>query len=152
MKPIISVGVNVHNKIDNLITLISSTADVFDGTLSFLFFKVLNLEPVMYFNTLTNSYMTPKEENQCQFNYKQFEAFKFNDVIHKEIEEAIIFIRNEALSKKYIEKKGSVYFVIKDAYNAEWIMKTLYKMNRQKLKEKIERKKNEEKVSNYVRR
>lgn len=146
MKKVVSVGVNVHNKIDNLITLISSTSDVFDGLLSFLFFKVLNLEPIMYFNTLESNSMTPKEENQCQNNFKRFEEFKFNDIIHKEIEEAIVFVRTEALTKKYIEKKGSVYFVINDSYNAEWIMKVLYKMNRKKLKEKIERKNNEGKT------
>ena len=64
MKNCVSVGLNVCEEIDNVITLINSTSDVYDGTISFIYFNALNMEPSIYFNTLEESFLTEKEEEK----------------------------------------------------------------------------------------
>lgn len=139
MKNCVSVGLNVCEEIDNVITLINSTSDVYDGTISFIYFNALNMEPSIYFNTLEESFLTEKEEEKIQKNFVKFKEFKFNDTIKKDIEDSIKYVREEALKKGYISKIGDYYFVDKhDFFTADFILKTIYKNKRMKLKEEEE--------------
>lgn len=136
MKNCVSVGLNVCEEIDNIITLINSTSDVYDGAISFIYFNALNMEPSIYFNTLEESFLTEKEEEKIQKNFIKFKEFKFNDTIKKDIEDSIKSVREEALKRGYISKIGDYYLVDKpDFYTADFILKTIYKRKRMKLKE-----------------
>ena len=45
-------SINVDKNIDNLFLLISSTSDVFNGLISYLYFKILNMTPKEYLKSI----------------------------------------------------------------------------------------------------
>lgn len=101
--------------LDNLITLSRSNNDIYDGVNDYIFFRVLNVEPIEYFN-LTKRYETDKEYYEWEIEMYQANFFNFenknnfSEKIKNDIEEIIKYIRRKAIKNKLIKE------VFKDKY------------------------------------
>lgn len=134
MKKINSL-INVNEYIDNLLTLIYSQNDVFDGTLSYLYYKVLNMIPSKHlrFEEEEGNCFTEEELEEMDENFQKFEEWKFNPVIKKELKEVIIFIRKTATKDKILKKFGDCYLIEKYyKYNSNYLIKCIYKYYKKK--------------------
>ncbi|MGL5718301.1 MAG: hypothetical protein ACRCX2_35180 [Paraclostridium sp.] len=123
------IGINVHNSIDNVITLYRSSNDLYDGTLDYIFFKVLNLEPEHYFNLSEMNELTDQELREYNVAFRNYEE-KYekdtNEVLAKEIKEIIDFVRKRALTSGAIEEisKGK-YLETYYSFNFTFIIKCI---------------------------
>lgn len=101
--------------LDNLITLSRSNNDIYDGVNDYIFFRVLNVEPIEYFN-LTKRYDPDKEYYEWEIEMYQANFFNFenknnfSEKIKNDIEEIIKYIRRKAIKNKLIKE------VFKDKY------------------------------------
>ena len=83
-------SINVDKNIDNLFLLISSTSDVFNGLISYLYFKILNMTPKEYFNLENEDGFYTKEEIKVEnLEYLKYEEFNFNKTIEQDIKDVI---------------------------------------------------------------
>lgn len=134
---IMQCGNKNHKKLDNLFTLSLSNNDVYGGVIDYIFFRVLNLEPIEYFNLteqLFEEEFTDNDIDLCQKNYFDFEKKNnFSDKIKDDIEEVINFIRKKALDEKIIKEIiKNKYIEASYKYDAKYILKKIIKFYREK--------------------
>ena len=95
--------------LDNLITLSRSNNDIYDGVNDYIFFRVLNVEPIEYFN-LTKRYDPDKEYYEWEIEMYQANFFNFenknnfSEKIKNDIEEIIKYIRRKAIKNNLIKE------------------------------------------------
>lgn len=121
-------SINIDKNIDNLFLLIYSTSDVFNGLISYLYFKILNMTPEEYFNIENEDKFYSNEEiEQEQEDFFKYEKFNFSKTIDKDIKEVVEYIRKDAIKNKIL-KKISNYYLIEDydKYNSDYILKKIY--------------------------
>lgn len=116
--------------VDNIITLYRSSNDIFNGVLDYIFFKVLNLEPVEYFNIKEfEEEPGEKEIEEAQGDYLNY-SVKFKKEISKslenDIEEVILYIRKKALEdKKIYAFTPDKYLENEISYSFKYIVKKI---------------------------
>ena len=121
-------SINVDKNIDNLFLLISSTSDVFNGLISYLYFKILNMTPKEYFNLENEDDFYTKEEIKVEnLEYLKYEEFNFNKTIEQDIKDVISYIREDAVKNNILKKISNYYFVENhDKYDSRYIIKKIY--------------------------
>ena len=121
-------SINVDKNIDNLFLLISSTSDVFNGLISYLYFKILNMTPKEYFNLENEDGFYTKEEIKVEnLEYLKYEEFNFNKTIEQDIKDIISYIREDAVKNNILKKISNYYFVENhDKYDSSYIIKKIY--------------------------
>lgn len=126
-KKMFSIGINAHKNCDNLITLIRSSNDLQFGTLDYLFFKILNLTPVEYFNIVENDFEYSEEEIEVyEDEYFKSEKEELNKILREEIIEVVQFIRKKSLKLDMIKIVFIDKFIGNSInFNSEYIMKTI---------------------------
>ena len=76
-------SINIDENIDNLFLLIYSTSDVFNGLISYLYFKILNMTPKEYFNLEDeNNFFSKEEIEEENKDFLKYEEFKFSKTIN----------------------------------------------------------------------
>lgn len=105
-RKITPIGANTHCSVDNVITLYRSSNDIFNGVLDYIFFKVLNSDPVQYHNiNRDDTELTSEDIAEMQSDFENYESKykkEISPTLEREIEEIIIYIRREALKEKVI--------------------------------------------------
>lgn len=134
-RSLFSVGFNNHMFFDNAITLTRSSNDIFDGTLDYIYFKVLGCDPIIYFNLIEEEELTDEEKDEYQFYFKEYEDkhkilmnLKFCD----ELKELIIFLRDTALEEKMIRPELGFYVPNSNRFSLKYIMIKILKYYRGK--------------------
>lgn len=123
---------NVNLKyIDNLLNLIIET-DVYDGLINFLFFEIIDIEPIDYCRKYEYGEYTEDEIKFFSEDHKRFKNYKFNKTITEEIKEVTLFIRDYCIKNNIISKNFSI--LNKAKYSGELIMKSIYKFYNKKKK------------------
>lgn len=129
-KKVTPIGANAHMGVDNIITLYRSSNDIFNGILDYIFFKVLNLEPVEYFNAKEFEF-EPEERDideiqEDYLNYNLKYKKEISKSLEKDIEEVIPYIRRKALrDKKIYEFTEGKYLETKLSYSFDYIIKKI---------------------------
>lgn len=123
--------------LDNLITLSRSNNDIYDGVNDYIFFRVLNLEPVEYFNLTEQEFQEPFkdwETDLYQVNFFNFEnKNNFSEKIKNDIEEIIKYIRRKALKNHLIKEVfKDKYIEASIEYDADYISTQIMKYYREK--------------------
>lgn len=121
-------SINIDENIDNLFLLIYSTSDVFNGLISYLYFKILNMTPKEYFNLEDeNNFFFKEEIEEENKDFLKYEEFKFSKTINEDIKKVIEYIRNDAINNNILKKMSNYYFIINyDKYDSEYIIKKIY--------------------------
>lgn len=127
-----SVGNSNHPLLDNIWTLINSNNDIYDGVADYIFFRVLNLEPIEYFNLTEQQFeeeFTDEEIEELQENFFNFQTKNnFSKKIKNDIKEIIEYIRKKAIEsnviKEVLEEK---YIEASLVYNAKYIKTQIIK-------------------------
>lgn len=124
--------------LDNLITLSKSNNDIYDGINDYIYFRVLNVEPVEYFN-LTKRYEADKEYYEWEIEMYQSNFFNFenknnfSEKIKKDIEEIVKYIRKKALKNHLIKEVfEDKYIEASIEYDADYISIQIMKYYREK--------------------
>ena len=123
--------------LDNLITLSRSNNDIYDGVNDYIFFRVLNLEPVEYFNLTEQEFQEPFkdwETDLYQVNFFNFEnKNNFSEKIKNDIEEIVKYIRRKALKNHLIKEVfKDKYIEASIEYDADYISTQIMKYYREK--------------------
>ena len=124
--------------LDNLVTLSRSNNDIYDGVNDYIFFRVLNLEPVEYFN-LTKRYDPDKEYYEWEIEMYQANFFNFenknnfSEKIKNDIEEIIKYIRRKAIKNNLIKEVfKNKYIENSIGYDDNYISTQIMKYYREK--------------------
>lgn len=132
-----SVGNGNHEMLDNLITLSKSNNDIYDGINDYIYFRVLNVEPVEYFN-LTERYLN-KEYYEWEIEAYQNDFFNyenknnFSEKIKNDIEEIVKYIRRKALKNNLIKEViKNKYIEASNDFNSDYITKKIIKYYKEK--------------------
>jgi hypothetical protein len=133
---VFAIGINAHNYIDNIITLIRSSNDLYDGALDYIFYKVLNLDPIGYYNMSGDEEFDEHEIDEFQRSFEKYDE-KFetetNAVLSKDIKEFIVFLREEALKAEMIEPVyGKYYLDVKYSFSYDFIIKKIFEFYRRR--------------------
>lgn len=128
---IVSVGNGNHNMIDNIYTLSRSNNDIYDGVADYIF-RVLNLEPVEYFNLTEAEFKEPFKEWEMDLYQRDFINFEvknnFSEKIKQDIEDIVLFIRRKAIKRKIIKEVFKDKYIESSIdYNAKFIEKQIIK-------------------------
>lgn len=134
---IVSAGNGNNNMIDNLFTLSRSNSDIYDGIISYMFFKILNLEPIEYFNLTESKFQLPFKEweiDSYQRDYINFrEKNNFSEKIIEDIENISIFIREKALKEHMIKETfKNKYIEASIVFGAKYIEQQIIKYYKEK--------------------
>ena len=103
----------------------------------YIFFRVLNIEPVEYFNLTEQEFQVPFKEWEIELYQRNFFNFEtknnFSEKIKEDIEDIVKFIRRKALKLKIIKEifKGK-YIEASIDYNAKFIEKQVIKYYKEK--------------------
>ncbi|MGL4452471.1 MAG: hypothetical protein ACRCTZ_15000 [Sarcina sp.] len=129
-KKVTPIGANAHMGVDNIITLYRSSNDIFNGVLDYIFFKVLNLEPVEYFNVKEFEFEPEEKEiEEIQSDYLNYELKYKKEIsksLEKDIEEVVLYIRKKALEDKKIYKfTNDKYLEDEISYSFEYVIKKI---------------------------
>lgn len=124
--------------LDNLITLSRSNNDIYDGVNDYIFFRVLNVEPIEYFN-LTKRYDPDKEYYEWEIEMYQANFFNFenknnfSEKIKNDIEEIIKYIRRKAVKNNLIKEVfKNKYIENSIGYDDNYISTQIMKYYREK--------------------
>lgn len=124
--------------LDNLVTLSRSNNDIYDGVNDYIFFRVLNLEPIEYFN-LTKRYETDKEYYEWEIEMYQANFFNFenknnfSEKIKNDIEEIVKYIRRKAIRNNLIKEVFKDKYIENSiGYDANYISTQIMKYYREK--------------------
>lgn len=124
--------------LDNLITLSRSNNDIYDGVNDYIFFRVLNVEPIEYFN-LTKRYDPDKEYYEWEIEMYQANFFNFenknnfSEKIKNDIEEIIKYIRRKAIKNNLIKEVfKNKYIENSIGYDDNYISTQIMKYYREK--------------------
>lgn len=132
---IVRVGNKNHTYLDNVYTLMKSNNDVYSGCADYLFFKILNLEPVEYFN-LCNMTVSEEEIEYYQKDYENFKTKnKFSKKIINDLHEIEKYIRTKAIEENVIHKILDDKYMENSNncnYNSEYISIKILKYYRNK--------------------
>lgn len=134
---IVSAGNGNHKMIDNLFTLSRSNSDIYDGIVSYMFFKILNLEPVEYFNLTESKFQNPFKEWEIELYQKDYINFReknnFSEKIIEDIEIISSFIRRKALKENVIKEVfKNKYIEASIDFGAKYIEKQIIKYYKEK--------------------
>lgn len=137
-RAVVSVGNGNHEMLDNLITLSKSNNDIYDGINDYIYFRVLNVEPVEYFN-LTKRYEVDKEYYEWEIEMYQNDFFNyenknnFSEKIKNDIEEIVKYIRRKALKNNLIKEViKNKYIENSNDFNSDYITKKIIKYYKEK--------------------
>lgn len=137
-RAVVSVGNGNHEMLDNLITLSKSNNDIYDGINDYIYFRVLNVEPIEYFN-LTKRYDVDKEYYEWEIEMYQNDFFNyenknnFSEKIKNDIEEIVKYIRRKALKNNLIkEVLKDKYIENSNTFNSDYITKKIIKYYKEK--------------------
>lgn len=134
---VVSVGNKNHELLDNIITLTLSNNDIYGGVADYIFFRVLNLEPVEYFNLTEQEFKEPFKEWEIDMYQRYYHNFEeknnFSDKIKNDIEDIVLHIRRKSLKNKIIKEifKGK-YIEASLKYDAKYIFKEIIKYYKEK--------------------
>lgn len=124
--------------LDNLITLSRSNNDIYDGVNDYIFFRVLNVKPIEYFN-LTKRYDPDKEYYEWEIEMYQANFFNFenknnfSEKIKNDIEEIIKYIRRKAIKNNLIKEVfKNKYIENSIGYDDNYISTQIMKYYREK--------------------
>lgn len=124
--------------LDNLITLSRSNNDIYDGVNDYIYFRVLNVEPIEYFN-LTKRYDPDKEYYEWEIEMYQANFFNFenknnfSEKIKNDIEEIIKYIRRKAIKNNLIKEVfKNKYIENSIGYDDNYISTQIMKYYREK--------------------
>ncbi len=137
MSKMVRAGNKNHEYLDNLITLSKSNNDVYTGCTDYLFFKILNLEPIEYFNLTEVEYQEPITDEEIDFYQEDYINFEtknnFSDKIKNNLKTIENFARKVALKEKIIKEviKGK-YIEASNKYDSKFINTCIYKFYAQK--------------------
>lgn len=135
---VFSNGINAHENCDNLITLSRSSSDLHLGLLDYLFYKILNCDPDLYFdneseNIFNLSDISESERKTLQNEYLKYESEPLNKSLKKEIKDFVIEIREKSIKKNLIRKSFGCSYIEKSlSFGAEFILKELIKFYKKK--------------------
>ncbi|MGL4989499.1 MAG: hypothetical protein ACRCX2_09445 [Paraclostridium sp.] len=124
---IIPIGTNADYAVDNIITLHRSSNDVFEGVIDYMFYKIINCTPIECINISKYEFEYPEEElNEMEENFKQYDLKydkEISKTLKKQIDTAIILIREIALAEEVIEEvvKGK-YCEVGNSFNQLYII------------------------------
>lgn len=129
-KKVTPIGANAHMGVDNIITLYRSSNDIFNGVLDYIFFRVLNLEPVEYFNAKEFDFEPEESEiegiQEDYLNYNLKYRKEISKSLEKDIDLVILYIRQKALEdEKIYEFTSGKYLETKLSYSFEYIIKKI---------------------------
>ncbi|MGL5717869.1 hypothetical protein [Cetobacterium sp.] len=134
-RALFSVGFNNHIFFDNAITLTRSSNDIFDGTLDYIYFKVLGCDPVMYFNLIEEEELTEEEKNEYQFYFEEYEKkhkILMNKNFCEELKELIFYLRDISLEENMIKPELGYYIPNSNRFSLKYIMIKILKFYRGK--------------------
>ena len=129
---------NVQSDINNLITLFNGNNDVYDGILSYIYFRVLNMNPIEYFNIEDEDEIYSESERQSiQEEFEKFGKLELTQEIKEEMEEIIVLVREKALKEKVLSKFGEYCLIEKhNQFQCDYIIKEIFRYyNLKKMKE-----------------
>lgn len=132
----IFVGNKCHKSLENVFTLSRSNLDEYDGILEFIFYLVINKEPIEYFNCVEiPEDFTEEDIDESQYAFVSYrDKIKLSPTIQSEMEEIITYIRREALKDKRIEVKHNILFPIDNKYTMKYVRDKILKFYKGKVK------------------
>lgn len=126
-------SINVDKNIDNLFLLISSTSDVFNGLISYLYFKILNMTPIEYFNIEIDDVLTQEDIDVENDEFEKYDNWIFSKNIQDDINGVLKTIREESVNENVLKKVGDYYLINNyDKYNYAYIFKKIYNYYKKK--------------------
>lgn len=135
---IVTVGNKNHNDLDNILTLSISNNDIYCGCVDYLFFKVLNLEPIEYFNLTNMEFLDPITDSEIDYYQKTYLLFKeknhFSEKITSDLKELELYIREKALEENVIKESiiKNKYIESAYSYNSEYLFSKILKFYSEK--------------------
>lgn len=130
-----SVGFNNNIAFDNVLTLARSSNDIFDGTLDYIYFKILGCDPSTYFNLIEEEELTEEEKDQYQFYFEEYEKkhkILINEEFCHELKNLVFFLRDVALEEKMIRAELGYYVPNSNSFSLKYIMVKILKYYRGK--------------------
>lgn len=130
-----SVGFNNHMSFDNVLTLTRSSNDIFDGTLDYIYFKILGCDPITYFNLIEEEELTLEEKEEYQFYFDEYEKkhkILMSEEFCEELKKLILFLRDTALEEKMIKPELGFYISNSNGFSLKYIMIKILKFYRGK--------------------
>ena len=128
-----SVGFNNHMEVDNVITLLRSSNDIFDGTLDYIYFKVLGCDPVTYFNLIDEDELTEQEKDEYQFYFEEYEKkhlLLMNENFCIELKKLIFHLRDISVENNIIKEELGYYISNNNKFSLRYVMKEILRFYR----------------------
>ena len=97
-----STGINMHDKVDNLITLYRSNNDLHIGVIDYLYFAILNCTPVEFYNL--NEVAEEEDIDFLQEQFTKYDEGFLNETLKEQSCEFVKKIRECALNEGVITK------------------------------------------------
>ena len=84
---VVFVGNKCHKDLENVFTLSRSNLDEYDGILEYIFYLVIDKEPIQYFNCVELPDDFVEEDiNEAQYSYDSYrDKIKLSPTIHSEM-------------------------------------------------------------------
>lgn len=133
---VVFVGNKCHKDLENVFTLSRSNLDEYDGILEYIFYLVIDKEPIQYFNCVELPDDFVEEDiDEAQYSYDSYrDKIKLSPTIHSEMLEIVSYIRREALKDKRIEVKNGSLFPIGDLYTMKYVRNKLIKFYKERIR------------------
>ena len=134
---VIFVGNKCHKDLENVFTLSRSNLDEYDGILEYIFYLVIDKDPIQYFNCVELPDDFVEEDiDDAQYSYDSYrDKIKLSPTIHSEMLEIVSYIRREALKAKRIEVKNCSLFPIGDLYTMKYVRNKLIKFYKERIRD-----------------